>query len=395
MITRAFGTALYLVLWGMLGFAVVGRPAAERVPNLYERAMAGEALAQYSIGRKLILNENDTEKARTEGIPLLEKAAAQGEVHAEGLLCWVWGMRGSPFYDRLKAEPYCEAATAKGNAAGMVGLADLLESSKTKDRDLRVQELRKARQLYAEAAAKGVRLAMYKHGQNLYRGKFGDKSESSRAEGMLLLERAAAAGLYPAAEELVTINGLQAIDAQSAQEEERALQKMAMWLSKARQINGKQAAAFIARKAAACRGSVAIYVPLSHTCHIAARAGDVTAQVALARILSYEPDKEKNIQQALYWARAAALQRAADGQYLLADILGTQERQSAGALDHSAERYSWYVVASENNQLSGFKRIAAKNYAKELWKKMDETQRKEATELVKVNGAFTIMPEQE
>src|SRR5690606_25301610 len=123
---------------------------------------------------------------------------------------WVWGMRGSPFYDRLKAEPYCEAATAKGNAAGMVGLADLLESSKTKDRDLRVQELRKARQLYAEAAAKGVRLAMYKHGQNLYRGKFGDKSESSRAEGMLLLERAAAAGLYPAAEELVTINGLQA-----------------------------------------------------------------------------------------------------------------------------------------------------------------------------------------
>ncbi|HEX2751609.1 MAG TPA: hypothetical protein VHP34_00580, partial [Alphaproteobacteria bacterium] len=155
--------------------------------------------------------------------------------------------------------------------------------------------------------------------------------------------------------------------------------------------NSDKTEVFLQKKMRACIGSVAIYVPLSHTCQMAARAGIVEAQVALAKIYSYKPDSEENMQQALYWARAAAMQQDAEGQFLLADILAMQERQSGGTVDHVTERYAWYTIAAEKKELSLFKRLAAKNHAKKLWAEMTEGQREKAVALAQTYAAQSFM----
>ncbi len=151
--TSAFVLSLIFILPGLLAtFPCVSAPfpqnavSASSLTSLKSRAEASDAVAQYDLAAEY-LRSNPVAPDYNGAIKWLSASAAQGNIHAEFLLGYLYEHGEGTERDYAKAAENYQAAAVKGYAAAANNLASLYHHGKGVPKDPR-----KARELYLAAA---------------------------------------------------------------------------------------------------------------------------------------------------------------------------------------------------------------------------------------------------
>ncbi|MBP0615823.1 tetratricopeptide repeat protein [Jiella mangrovi] len=174
----------------------IGAPRdTRRAAELYRRAAeAGLSVAARNLGFLLWDGEKSIQD-RTQALRWFQEAAEAGDVTAQKMLAHAHEDGIGTSKNLVEARRWYEAAARAGDAAAMNNLGNLLKSGTPEDR-------RRAAALHRAAADKGLAVAAFNTGFDLWEG---DGVEQDRAAALDWFERAARAGSTEAARMLDAI----------------------------------------------------------------------------------------------------------------------------------------------------------------------------------------------